>query len=262
MALQQLATGTESESGSGLGLNMTQLMSSTSMAQDAEALKDLATLYAKNMAKAYASEKAATEVEQNKILVLGDSLGAHLSDSLQEQLGSRWIVQPYLAPCASAFADVDRTVVCGGSPYEETQVAKMAQQTRPAFVVIMLGPSDAARDQARTFDKDGFSYGYGNIIRRFQHLTSKPMVMVMSPPPMMSQAHGRDSAVVNRVIPEVLPRIAEQNYVTYLDGYSACGADHPHNGCITDGIHLQHSGGCVLASLVMQAMGQSPPPCM
>jgi len=174
------------------------------------------------------------------------------------------------------FGENGRTVTTGtqnSMSYWESPRFQESLGSAPDIVVIMLGTNDAARgiwcNRLRQFVPS-----YGNLIRTYLQLNSKPRVFVAEPPPMYdgsSYSAWFFPAVVNGVFPDLLPQIACGEVIRLHTLFATrCPLNSPAEATACDlmnkdGVHPTDHGYCEIAqavgtSIVQQAAGQEPPP--
>lgn len=195
-------------------------------------------------------------VSKRILACVGDSSAFALGLKLQRQLGPGWDVHMYWEGCTSAFMAPHHDTPCGGQPFRQTVGFQSAILSAAAYVVIMLGTSDASRNSGADFDEQGFMWGYQNLVMDFQRMPTSPQVVIMSPPPLY---HGRNvtgnpnATVVNELYPRIFPQIASTTGARYLDGFSACGGPALScASCISESGQLSKEGACRLVALLDQ----------
>jgi len=168
------------------------------------------------------------------------------------------------------FGESGRTVTAGTQnhmSYFESPRFKESLGSAPDVVVIMLGTNDAARglwcDRLRQFVP-----AYGNLIRTYIQLNSKPRVFVAEPPPMYggsSYSAWFFPAVVNGVFPDLLPQIVCGEVIRLHTVFaSRCPLNRPSEAQACDlmnkdGVHPTDHGYCVIAQAVGASIMQQQP---
>ena len=86
------------------------------------------------------------------------------------------------------------------NPYWRTGPLKQA--SKPAIVLLMLGTNDAKFGNWKGANIAQFPIDYKSMIDEFVQLPSKPMVLLMVPPPLyQDDRYGMNQTVINTLFP-------------------------------------------------------------
>lgn len=110
----------------------------------------------------------------------------------------------------------------GDFPYVNTSDYAAAFASNPSVVVILFGMNDA---KIRNWNQTLFVADYIDLIKRFQSISSKPVIFICTPAPFYadSPAYGIQGNVVNRVLPQLIPMIANKTNANVIDIFSTLG---------------------------------------
>ena len=131
----------------------------------------------------------------------------------------------------------------GGGTYWNTSAFRLALNSTPDVVTIMLGTNDAKEENwfgvpQRT--GDSFVSDYKAMIALFAALPSKPKIYLAVPPPLYPPfPYNMNASVINEVLPQLLRKLARETpgvEPTVIDVHTAlsnqtcitCDGCHPH----------------------------------
>ncbi|MBX2851756.1 MAG: sulfatase-like hydrolase/transferase [Phycisphaeraceae bacterium] len=194
-----------------------------------------------------------------RIACVGDSItyGFGLEDrstqsypaQLENRLGEDWVV--------GNFGKNGATVLKKGhAPYWKAPQFKAALKFKPDVVVISLGTNDS-RPMNWNQHKDQYVADYADLIRMFQELKTKPIVLICRTPPHYDEQSNGKLSFSNRVIrDEVLPRVdavAEKMGIGLIDLNTVLSN---HADIFPDGVHPDAKGAALIAKTVAQSLTQ------
>lgn len=144
------------------------------------------------------------------------STGGHTEDGEDIPLGDN------TAPPDETHGDRRRLTRCYHSAsFWNTTEYTMALESMPTVVVIMMGTFDGAYFN---WNADTFQHDYGELIRKFQKLDRRPVILLVIPPKDNSEyskagKHNYyiDYSIVNDKIPKLIPHIARRHDIVYID---------------------------------------------
>jgi len=195
-----------------------------------------------------------------RIACVGDSLteGYHASDPsqsypslLQGLLGPGYMVLNY--GHSGATLTGEQPDYPSKMPYSSTVEYQASLQSQANIVIIMIGSNDATGVVWPRFER-AFVPIYGDLIRAYKNLASRPLVFVMVPPPLyLENAYGMLQSVINVKFQPLVRRIAQENRlppaISIFDAFKAGCPDLQQNSCqyisgSTPSRDLAHDDGC------------------
>lgn len=121
--------------------------------------------------------------------------------------------------------------------------------------LVMLGTNDA---QLRLWPSDqSFSDRLSRIGKAL--LAEGAVVIIISPPPVEpggSFAQHFDAAILNSVIPRIVPQVAASIGCGHADAFSALGGLNPKREAFIDGVHLSKEGNKLIANAMVNEVHQ------
>lgn len=193
-----------------------------------------------------------------KLACVGDSItfGFGIKDreaqsypaQLGALLGNEWIVSNFGKNGATALKK-------GHAPYWKTPQFKEAKSFKPDVVIIKLGTNDS-RPMNWDAHKKEYVADYVELIQTFQHLESKPRVLICYPVPAYPGIKGvSDTVIKNEVIP-LINEIAKKAKVEIIDLYSALsGKKH----LFPDTLHPDAEGAKLIADMIFTTITSEIP---
>ncbi len=185
-----------------------------------------------------------------RVTCVGDSItvgagaaqGMSYPDQLGRMLGDRWQVRNFAVSGTTMLKE-------GDFPYWETNQFRLALDSRPDVVVIMLGTNDTKPQNWK--HKDQYAADYKAMIGRFAKLPSKPRVFICLPPPVPGKGNfGINEEGVREEVPEI-KKIARDEGTGLIDMHAAL-ADHPD--LLPDRVHPNSEGATLLAKAAYKAL--------
>lgn len=188
-----------------------------------------------------------TSAGDKRIVCAGDSLtfGTGIEDreencypvKLLDQLGTR---HNKVGNFGVEGASVGKDSV---KPYTQEDRFTASQEYKADYVLLMLGTNDA---QASNWVDDAtFSTDYKAIVESYRNLSSKPQVILITPPVIRENDFGYQPELLTQ-IREAIVSIASEEELDIIDFYTL-SADHPE-WYTEDGIHLNAAGAEALAN--------------
>eukprot|EP00854_Cymbomonas_tetramitiformis_P007874 gene7874-9351_t len=118
---------------------------------------------------------------------------------------------------------------------------------KPDIVILMLGTTDMRKGNPAVLNQTQFLSDYSRMINASKNLEPMPTVFVMLPPPIY--AAPSSSTRVGDVVLKLIKRVAAENKVDLIDGFSALGGVNKlKSGMMQqDGLHPSQKGACALA---------------
>lgn len=187
---------------------------------------------------------SAGDAEPIRVACVGDSLtrGTEYTLFLWSQLGSGYIISDF---------GVGGTTVSTASekPYMNESAFHLAQSFQPDIVIVMLGTNDAGLNQT----KESFIQDYTTLIGAFQALSTKPVIFIVKPPPIVNStalSNNRLAGTINPAIAEV----AAQTGATLIDAYTPM-LNYPSD--YTDGVHPNADGAKIIADTIYNSLARA-----
>ena len=142
---------------------------------------------------------ATTRSTAIRVACCGDSItrrpvGAAYSDHLGKMLGGGWDVRNFGHDGVTAQKN-------SGRPYWKVPEFEAADAFQPNVVILMLGTNDAASADAH---RKNFAADFLTLVHHYKALSSKPQVIVMTPPPLMP---GRDDNRMDSLKNDLSPQV-------------------------------------------------------
>lgn len=209
-------------------------------------------------------EECAMAMKKIKVACIGDSItfGARLEDSnrfswpaqLQVLLGDNYRVENFgVGGC---------TLIRKGTPNVWTELGKITD-SNPDIVIICLGTNDTCGGTRACWDhKSDFPDDYRDLIDTLRTISSKPVIYLCAPSPMVIETPGLDSARVADLM-ERQPRLKELIAITkeislekntsFID-LNTPMANKPELFTEKDGVHPNKDGYLFIAELVYKAI--------
>lgn len=121
--------------------------------------------------------------------------------------------------------------------------------------LVMLGTNDA--QLRRWSSEQSFSDRLSRIGKAL--LEEGAAVMIISPPPVEpggSFTQHFDAAILNSVIPRIVPQVAASIGCGHADAFSALGGLNPKHEAFIDGVHLSKEGNKLIANAMVNEVHQ------
>lgn len=188
-----------------------------------------------------------------KIAAVGDSitfgsgvLGHRDTESypalLASELGKKYQVSNYGLRSRTMSSE-------GNLPYFREKNAKLSLESNADIVIIMLGTNDS---KPRNWNEATYKKDYIAAIKRYQNMPSHPKVYIMIPPRVFV-THKSDNAprnsIVNGILRQLIPQIAKETGVTYIDQYSVTKS-HPE--WFADNLHPDVRGNKAMVAQILK----------
>ncbi|MCW3995956.1 MAG: GDSL-type esterase/lipase family protein [Candidatus Bathyarchaeota archaeon] len=179
-----------------------------------------------------------------RVACVGDSIteGSGYTVKLKFLLGNNYIVRNFGVSGSTVSLASEK-------PYLNQTQFKEAQDFNPEIVIIMLGTNDASQaiqQYGETFEAD-----YGEIIRSFQGLQSKPAIWIVKSPPIQGNSLELSSPYFNNTVIPHIERVADTYDLPIIDVYGAFGN---HSEYYFDGVHPNPAGADVIATTIYDSI--------
>jgi acyl-CoA thioesterase-1 len=148
------------------------------------------------------------------------------------------------------------------SPYWETNtfLQLVNLDPEPDIVTIMLGTNDGKNHNWNdSTSPQEFFDDYTELIKIVKAFKSNPVIHLMVPPPLYVENiyDGMNTTLINKVVHDLVPQIAEANGLDWISIYDLLGGDELlHAELIADGCHPSNLGyyqiALKLAQVIMQ----------
>lgn len=127
-------------------------------------------------------------------------------------------------------------------PYTKEDRFTASQEYHADYVLLMLGTNDT--QSPNWSDDETFSADYKAIVESYQKLSTKPRVILITPPALMVEDSRFQPELLAR-IQDIIVSIASEEELDIIDFYSI-SSGHPE-WYAEDGIHLNAAGAEALA---------------
>lgn len=161
---------------------------------------------------------------------------------LQAILGKEWLVQN----CGVS----GRTLLEKGDfPYRQHPAYQRALESKPDFVIIMLGTNDT-KPQNWKFHQD-FYPNYLSLVESFEKLSPQPTILICRPCPIPGEGNfGINDTHLQQAIAQI-NRLASAKKLDLIDMHAAL-KDHPT--LIPDRVHPNAAGAAKMAEAAAQIL--------
>jgi acyl-CoA thioesterase I len=179
-----------------------------------------------------------------RVACVGDSITERsgYTEKLASMLGSNYSVGNFGVSGTTVTLESE-------TPYMMESKFRSAESFQPEIVVIMLGTNDAREDYSKY--QESFEEEYSELISSFQHLSSKPgIVLVRSPPIFNNNLFLNGTTLSDSVIPHI-DHVANNLNLPVVDVYDAFG---DHSEYTADGVHPTNEGADIIASEVYNSI--------
>lgn len=161
---------------------------------------------------------------------------------LQTLLGEAYEVRN----CGYSGASVSRQA---NEPYWRTPSFTAATRFDPQIVLLALGTNDAQVANLGVIDE--FQAEYRALVDYFQSLSTKPALLLVSPPPVFDPLPEIDIRVLDEVIRPTISRIAADMNLPLVDAYTPFV---DRQDLFPDNLHPNAAGARMLAELAAEVV--------
>jgi lysophospholipase L1-like esterase len=186
-------------------------------------------------------------ISQIKVACVGNSItyGAYIENreenaypqQLNKILGPEWEVANFGRNAATLLKK-------GDLPYWEVKEFEQAKAYQPDVVIIKLGTNDSKSHNWENFKND-FKSDYKAMIRSFQDLESKPIVMLGIPAPVVKDEFTISKVTVEQTITTIIKQIANEENLILVDFYNIL---KDKEELLPDSIHPNAAGAQLMAA--------------
>ncbi|MEG1585927.1 MAG: GDSL-type esterase/lipase family protein [Bacteroidales bacterium] len=189
------------------------------------------------------------DVEKIKIACIGNSItfGAGIENreknsypaQLQQYMGEEYEIRNFGVSGSTILSKGDR-------PYTSTEMYRKSLEYCPDIVFIKLGTNDSKPQNI--IHQEEIKADYGNIIRNYQNLPSRPRIILLTPVRCFATEIGIKDEVIQKQIRPVIESIAFENNLEIINLYNLFGntfkahlmPDKLHPSSIGAGLIAQH----------------------
>ncbi len=192
------------------------------------------------------------EGEKIKVACVGDSitLGKKIEDKkkypdqLNTLLGTSYKVKNFGKGGATAREGVKAS-------YNKTEEYKKTLSYKPNIVIIMLGTNDCTKGKRKYWDKDKYTEGYSNLIKKYQALDTKPKIYLCTPTPAFKNKWGINNKLITEEAIPVIKRLTKKFSVNFIDLHTPL---KEKGKMFPDDIHPNKEGAQLIAKIIHKAM--------
>jgi lysophospholipase L1-like esterase len=155
----------------------------------------------------------------------------------------------------------------GKSSYWDFNELSLALDSKPTIILILFGTNDSKQNNWKNIDN--FKNDYYDMINKFNNLSSKPKIYIMTPPPYYATKSLWliQGDVINRELPNIIIDIGREKNIEIIDIFNSLGGDHltiptaffnnhHRNKFIGDGCHPNHEGYTIMANTIFDKIKQ------
>lgn len=182
-----------------------------------------------------------------RVATVGDSLtyGYGLDDRVQdaypsilaERLGSHYQVLNFGLSGRSLQSTTDY-------PYFSEKNAQLSLESEADIVIIMIGTNDT---RAPYWHKERFVKEYGEMIDRYQAMSSQPDMYLVVPPYIPTSRFGLNNNLIKMELQVIIPTIAKERGLGCINLYPLTEG---HLEYYSDGLHLTPLGNRLVADTI------------
>jgi len=161
---------------------------------------------------------------------------------LQRKLGDDWDVRNYGVGGRTLLSKGDR-------PYVDEPAFEAAKAFQPDVVLIKLGTNDTKPNNWQY--KNEFKDDYKKLIKSFQSLNSKPIVVLLKAVPAFPERWGISDSIIHNHVNPMIEELAENMGLPIIDLHEPFVG---HSELFPDLIHPNAEGAAIMAFTIYNAL--------
>ncbi len=202
--------------------------------------------------KSWLGDLKAPKEEAIRVACIGNSITRGSCIDMASEFGYPAQLQQLLGPAFNVhnYGMAGYTMLSKGDyPYVKSGAWKMVQAFDPNIVIIKLGTNDTKAHNWK-YGKD-FEHDLQAMVDTLRALPAKPRIILAHPIRIFKEHHGMSDSVLVNAINPIIDKVAKKNKLEVLDLRQAITDEKM---LVSDGIHPNHNGAKLIASMVADAI--------